>query len=97
VTVSVTNTGTRAGQEVVQLYTRQPVASRSRPMRQLKGFAKIGLDPGQSRDVSLTLRAADLGFHDDAARYRVEPGAVDIYLGGSSLAVLKTQVNLTAR
>ena len=93
----VTNSGARAGQEVVQLYTRQPVSSRSRPVRQLRGFAKIMLDAGQSRDVSFTLKAADLGFHDDEARTLVEPGPVEVYLGGSSLATLQTGFTLKMR
>lgn len=90
VTVDVTNSGSRAGSEVVQLYVHQPVASRSRPVRQLKGFARTVLAPGETRTVSLTLKAADLGFHDDKARYRLDPGAIEVYLGGSSLATART-------
>lgn len=94
VTVDVTNTGGRDGQEVVQLYIRQPVASRSRPVRELKGFSKIALKAGETRSVRFRLEAAKLGYHDDAGRYVVEPGGFEIYLGGSSLADAKTAIEL---
>jgi beta-glucosidase len=96
VTVEVTNAGGRAGSEVVQLYVRHPVASRSRPVRQLKGFAKIVIAAGATRKVEFRLKAADLGFHDDKGRYRIEPGPVDIYLGGSSLARAHARFDLVA-
>ena len=82
--VDVTNTGSRSGDEVVQLYTRQPVASRSRPLRELKGFEKIHLTPGQTRTVSFDLTAADLAFHDDNGQPLVEPGPILFFIGGSS-------------
>ncbi len=97
VSVDVTNSGGRDGQEVVQLYIRQPVASRSRPVRQLKGFAKIALKAGETRTVTFRLQAAQLGAHDDAGRYSVEPGKIELYLGGSSLAETTTQITLTER
>ncbi|AMJ60673.1 glycoside hydrolase family 3 N-terminal domain-containing protein [Bosea sp. PAMC 26642] len=95
VSVDVSNTGTRDGQEVVQLYIRQPVASRSRPMRELKAFDKVMIPAGQMRTVRFRIEASRLGVHDDAGRYLVEPGAVEIYLGGSSTAATKTDVLLT--
>jgi beta-glucosidase len=85
----VRNTGSRAGQEVVQLYVRDLVASRSRPVRQLEAFDKVALDPGEAKTVTLTLEAARLGFHDDAGRYVVEPGAFKLWVGGSSRADLE--------
>lgn len=88
--VEVTNTGTRAGQEVVQLYTRQLVARRSRPVRELKGFEKIVLEPGQRRTVRFTLKASDLAYHDDEGRPVVEPGTFHAFVGGSSAADLTT-------
>ncbi len=93
--VDVTNTGARAGQEVVQLYARQPVASRSRPLRQLKGFAKISLAPGETKRVAIPLRAASLGFHDAAGRYSVEPGVFELFVGGDSRATLTTTLEVT--
>lgn len=95
VSVDVTNAGPRDGQEVVQLYIRQPVASRSRPVRELKGFAKIMLKAGETRTVRFKLAADQLGAHDDAGRYNVEPGEIELYLGGSSLAETRTQITLT--
>jgi beta-glucosidase len=89
VSVRVRNTGSRAGQEVVQLYVRDLVASRSQPVRELKAFDKVALAPGEEKTVSLTLNAARLGFHDDAGRYVVEPGAFKLWVGGSSRAELE--------
>jgi beta-glucosidase len=96
VTVRVTNAGSRAGQEVAQLYVRQPVALISRPVRQLKGFQKVALMPGESRTVSFSLRAADLGYHDAQGRYVVEPGRFEVFAGGSALAGLKGEFRLIA-
>ena len=69
VTVSVRNTGDRPGDEIVQLYVRDDAASVTRPLRALKGFARISLQPGEARDVRLMLRPADLSLYDldDAA------------------------------
>ncbi len=95
VSVDVTNAGPRDGQEVVQLYVRQPLASRSRPVRELKGFDKVMLRAGETRTVRFRLDATRLGFHDEAGRYTVEPGLIEIYLGGSSRTDVATQVKLT--
>lgn len=84
VTTTVTNTGTRAGRESVQLYVHDVLASRSRPRRQLKAFAMVDLAPGESRAVHLEVPVASLGFHDDAGRYRVEPGRFEVFVGGDS-------------
>src|SRR5690606_13423375 len=89
VRVDVTNTGALDGQEVVQLYTRQLVAQRSRPLRELKGFTKIALKAGQRRTVRLTLNARDLAYHDDEGRPVIEPGTFRIFVGGSSAADLE--------
>ena len=86
--VDVTNTGSRSGQEVVQLYTRQLVAERSRPVRELKGFEKISLAPGERRTVRFTLNASDLAYHDDEGRPVIEPGNFQMFVGGSSEAKL---------
>lgn len=95
IAVDVTNQGTRDGQEVVQLYVRQPVASRSRPLRQLKGFEKIFLKAGETRTVRFRLEGRALGVHDDAGRYQLDPGMVEVYLGGSSQAQANTRFELT--
>lgn len=85
----IQNTGTRSGQEVAQLYTRQLVAARSRPMRELKGFQKITLKPGQRKSVRFTLRASDLAYHDDDGNAVIEPGKFAVFVGGSSAADLE--------
>jgi beta-glucosidase len=84
VTVSVRNTGSRPGEEVVQLYIRDDAASVTRPLRSLKGFARFGLRPGDSREVRLTLRPGDLSLYDLSMRRVVEPGGFTIFVGGSS-------------
>ncbi|HEU6441177.1 MAG TPA: glycoside hydrolase family 3 N-terminal domain-containing protein, partial [Microvirga sp.] len=86
VSVSVTNKGSRAGQEVVQLYTRDPVASRSRPLRELKAFEKISLKPGETKRVTLRVPVEALGFHLSDGTYVIEAGAIQAFVGGSSLA-----------
>lgn len=96
VRVDVTNTGTRSGQEVVQLYTRQMVAARSRPLRELKGFQKIALKPGQRRTVRFTLRPSDLVYHDDDGRAVIEPGTFRVFVGGSAAADLEGSFEIAA-
>jgi beta-glucosidase len=86
VSVSVRNTGAREGQEVVQLYTRDPVASRSRPLRELKAFEKIALKPGETKRVTMRVPVESLGFHLDDGTYLVEAGTIQAFVGGSSLA-----------
>ncbi|SIQ27776.1 glycoside hydrolase family 3 N-terminal domain-containing protein [Bosea sp. TND4EK4] len=95
VSVDVTNAGPLEGQEVAQLYIRQPVASLSRPLRELKGFQKVMLKAGETRTLRFRLDARQLGVHDEQGRSVVDPGEVEIYLGGSSRAEAKTQVLLT--
>jgi beta-glucosidase len=95
VDVTVRNTGSRTGQEVVQLYTRQLVASRSRPVKELRAFEKITLKPGEARTVRFRLKAHDLGFHDDAGRYVVEAGPFKAFAGGSSQTAQETDFLVT--
>jgi beta-glucosidase len=87
--VDVTNTGARAGDEVVQLYIHDPVASISQPVRRLRGSQRVTLEPGASRTVSLTLDRSDFGFYDNDGDFVVEPGPIDVYAGNSSTADLK--------
>lgn len=83
VTCTVTNSGARAGTEVVQLYLRDPVAQVTRPWRQLVGFVRVPLEPGQSTDVTFTVHA-DLTSFTGRDGYRlVEPGSVEVYIGRS--------------
>ena len=88
--VNVTNTGsTRKGDEVVQLYINDPVASISQPVRRLRGFKRVTLDPGESDRVSFRLDSTDYGFYDNRGRFVVEPGRIDVYVGNSSSAEMK--------
>jgi beta-glucosidase len=85
-TVTVKNTGSRAGDDVVQLYIHDPVASLSQPVRRLRGFQRLTLQPGETRTVRFNLDASDWGFYDNQGRFVVEPGEIDVYAGDSSTA-----------
>jgi beta-glucosidase len=83
--VDVTNTGQRAGQEVVQLYVRDVAASVSRPPKELKGFAKVALAPGQTKTVTLTLDPRALAYwHEAEHAWVAEAGEFEVLLGSSS-------------
>jgi beta-glucosidase len=85
VTVSVKNTGKRPGAEVVQLYLADPEASVPRPPRELKGFRKVFLQPGESKKVTLELTQRDLSFWDqESDRWKAEPGTFHVLVGASS-------------
>jgi beta-glucosidase len=84
VEVAVTNSGRRSGDEVVQLYIRDDVASVTRPVMELRGFEKISLQPGESRTVSFQLTPDDLSFLDLQMQRVVEPGTFTVLVGGSS-------------
>ncbi|GGB41382.1 beta-glucosidase [Sphingomonas metalli] len=84
VRVTVRNRGARRGSHVVQLYVRQRVASRARPVRQLKGFARVTLDPGESRTLAIPLGRQDLAIVDEAGVRQVEPGTVDLWVAASA-------------
>jgi beta-glucosidase len=84
VLVDVTNTGDRAGDEVVQMYVRDKVSSVTRPVKELKGFQRVTLDPGETRTVSLALTPEHLAFHNIDMKCVVEPGEFDIMVGNSS-------------
>jgi beta-glucosidase len=84
VTARITNTSARAGEEVVQLYVHDRVASVTRPVRELKGFRKVALAAGESRDVSFTLTRKDLEFVGQDLQWLAEPGAFDVWVASSS-------------
>jgi beta-glucosidase len=92
VAAHVTNVGPRSAVEVVQLYLRDPVASATRPVRELKGFQRIELEPGQTEWVSFTLEADDLAFHGRDLRRTVEAGLFRFWIGGSSQAEMSAEV-----
>ncbi len=87
--MTVTNTGSRAGDDVAQLYLHDPVASISQPVRRLRGFQRVTLAPGASRRVSFTVDRSDVGFYDNRGRFVVEPGRIELYAGDSSSAALR--------
>jgi beta-glucosidase len=93
--VDVTNTGGRAGDEVVQLYINDPVASISQPVRRLRGFQRVTLEPGQKHEVRFTLDRSDFGFYDNRGKFVVESGRIDVYAGNSSSASMKQSFTVT--
>lgn len=96
VNVDVTNTGEVAGEEVVQLYVSDVVASRVRPVKELKGFEKVLLQPNECKTISFKLNTTDLGFHDENMNYVVEPGLFKVYVGPSSKEGLEGEFNVIA-
>jgi beta-glucosidase len=86
--VDVKNVSGPKGDEVVQLYIHDPVASISQPVRRLRGFERVTLDPGQMKTVTFTLDSSDWGFYNNNGKFVVEPGAIDVYAGDSSKATM---------
>lgn len=93
--VTVTNTGDREGKETVQLYTRDMVGSISRPVKELKGFQKISLKPGESKEVKFTITANDLKFYNADLKYVAEPGEFKVFIGPNSRDVKESHFILT--
>lgn len=89
--IKVTNTGDFKGEEVVQLYVRDLFGSVTRPVKELKSFRKISLDPGESKIINFTLSTNDLKFWDIDINYRVEPGDFHLWIGGDSQAELMAE------
>lgn len=90
VSADLSNTGSMAATEVVQLYIRDVAASVTRPVRELKGFRRIRVEPGQTVTVSFELSTGDLAFHGRDNRLRTEPGEFRVWIGGNSAAELGT-------
>ncbi|MFR6054012.1 fibronectin type III-like domain-contianing protein [Ruminococcus sp. RTP21484sp1_RTP21281st1_A2_RTP21281_210402] len=82
--VQLKNTGACTGTEVVQLYIQDVAASTVRPVRELKGFTRITLTPGETQTVSFRISEAELAFHRADGSYGTEPGAFRVWIGGSS-------------
>jgi beta-glucosidase len=80
--------------EIVQLYVRDLVGSVTRPVKELKGFARIALQPGEAQRVRFTLTADQLGFHTVGGRWVVEPGAFRVWIGPSSQDGLEGEFEL---
>lgn len=94
INVDVTNTGDMAGEEVVQLYISDVVASRVRPIKELKGFEKVMLKPKECKTISFKLNTKELGFHDENMNYVVEPGLFKVYVGPNSKEGLEGEFNI---
>jgi len=92
--VDVKNTGSVAGTEVVQLYIRNTVASVSQPVRELKGFARVALAPGEMKHVEFPLGFDELSFYNAEIQRTVEPTTYTIWVGGSSLATAETSLKV---
>jgi len=91
VTADITNTGTRTGDDVVQLYVHESGTSILQPVRRLDGFQRVTLTPGRAQTVTFRLRPADLGFYNNQGHFAVEPGGFDVYVGDSSVGGLHGQ------
>ncbi|MEO6845098.1 MAG: beta-glucosidase BglX [Ginsengibacter sp.] len=92
--VSITNTGTRSGMETVQLYTRQMVGSIARPVKELKGFQQITLQPGETKKVSFDISVNDLKFYNSDLKYVYESGAFKVFIGTNSADVKEADFTL---
>jgi len=90
-TVTITNTGDVAGEEVVQLYIGDPEASISRPVKELKNFKKVLLHPGESKKVSFLITPDDLKFYNSDLVYDWEPGVFNLFIGTSSAEIKESQ------
>ncbi len=94
VTVDLTNTGKVKGKEVVQLYIHDLYASVTRPVKELKGFQLIELDPNETKSIEFKLTHKELGFFSNNGDFVVEPGDFKVFVGGSSKTVLEKEFEL---
>jgi beta-glucosidase len=101
VLADVTNTGARGGTQVVQLYIRQDFTIPTRPVKELKGFTRVALSPGETRTVELLLTPAQLGHYNGEGRFVVDPGPFRVMVGSSSrdrdLATVSLEVRAPTR
>jgi beta-glucosidase len=84
ISLEVTNTGSRDGDEVVQLYVHSVQTSVTRPVKELKGFRRVGLAAGEIKTVTFWLDGRQLAFYDQVMAYVVEPGPVEVMVGASA-------------
>ncbi len=94
ISANVTNAGSRPGTEIVQLYIRDLVGSVTRPVKELKGFQRVTLAPGETRQVSFNIRAADLSFTGPDDMSHLEPGDYQVWIGGDSSSGLQSNFKL---
>jgi beta-glucosidase len=93
ITAGIMNTGKYPGEETVQLYVQDPVASISRPVKELKRFNKVMLQPGEKKEITFTLNTDDLRFYNSDLKYTWEPGEFIIYVGTNSRDVKSVKIN----
>jgi len=96
-TIRVANTGSRKGEEVIQLYVKDVVASVTRPLKELKGFQRVALDPGQQKTVTFILKNDQLAFYGLDVKQVVEPGMFKVYVGGNSVDLVESEFEVTNR
>jgi beta-glucosidase len=97
VSVDVTNTGSLRGDEVAQLYIRQDVSSVTRPVKELRGFQRWSLNPGETKTVTFTLGFNELSFLNRDMKRVVEPGTFTIMAGGNSVDLTEAKLNVAER
>jgi beta-glucosidase len=97
VSVNVENTGKRAGDEVVQLYIRDTSASVTRPVKELKGFQRVTLQPGEKKQVEFALTAEQIGFWNRQMRFTVEPGEFKVMVGANSEELFEATFEIEKR
>jgi len=97
VSVDLENAGTRAGDEVVQLYIRDPVATMTRPVKELKGFQRVTLQAGEKRRVEFTLTRDQLAFWNREMRFVAEPGEFRVMVGSNSRDLIEAKFELLER
>jgi beta-glucosidase len=96
VSVEVENSGKRSGDEVVQLYIRDQASTVTRPVKELKGFERVTLQPGEKRRVQFTLMSEHLGFYNRDVKFVVEPGEFKVFVGPNSEQLLEASFEVTA-
>ena len=96
ISAELTNTGAFTADEVAQLYVRDLVGNVTRPVRELKGFRRVRLDPGESTTVSFELHTDDLAFYGRNMQLMTEPGEFHAWIGGSSETGLRTEFRIIA-
>ena len=90
VNISVKNIGKRSGEEVVQLYIRDKISSTVRPVKELKGFQKVYINPGEIKELQFILTDKELGFYNGEGQFLVEKGEFEVMVGTNSQDLLKT-------
>jgi beta-glucosidase len=93
--IDVTNVGNRQGDEVVQLYVRDEVSSVTRPLKELKGFERVAIKPGETRTVTFNIGAEELRFYNREMRRVVEPGSFKIMIGPNSVDLASITLNVS--